>query len=74
MNNQEFKVRPEVLNINSNKPLFYPYSIFVNKCSGTCNNYVCIHMQNYVFLMLLITWMSEYLIWYQDEELMKQDT
>ena len=33
-----YKVRPEILNINSNKPSFYPYSILVNKCSGSCNN------------------------------------
>ena len=38
MNNQECKIRPEIKNINSNEPLFYPYSIKVNKCSGTSNN------------------------------------
>ena len=38
MNNQEFKIRAEIININSNEPLFYPYSIFVNKRSGNCNN------------------------------------
>ena len=27
MNNQECKIRPEIININSNEPLFYPYSI-----------------------------------------------
>ena len=37
MTNQEGKARPEVININSNDPLFYPYSIEVNKCSGRCN-------------------------------------
>ena len=26
------------MNISSNKPSFYPYSILVNKCSGSCNN------------------------------------
>ena len=24
MNNQECKIRPEIININSNEPLFYP--------------------------------------------------
>ena len=24
MNNQEFRARPEIINFNSNKPLFYP--------------------------------------------------
>ena len=38
ISNQECKIRPEVININSNEPLFYPYSILVNKCSVSCNN------------------------------------
>ena len=38
MNNQECRARPKVININSNEPLFYPYSILVDKCSGSCNN------------------------------------
>ena len=37
MNNQECKVRPEIINLNTNKPLFYPYSIKINKCKGSCN-------------------------------------
>ena len=24
--------------MNTNEPVFYPYSIKVNKCSGSCNN------------------------------------
>ena len=31
MNNQECKIRPEILNINSNELSFYPYSIEINK-------------------------------------------
>ena len=38
MKNQECKVRPEIININSNNPMFYPFSIKVNKCNGNCNN------------------------------------
>ena len=38
MNNQECKIRPEIININSHEPLFKPYSIKVYKCSGSCNN------------------------------------
>ena len=38
MNNQECKVRPKIADINSNNPMFYPFSIKVNKCSGNCNN------------------------------------
>ena len=38
INNQECKVRPEIVNVNSNEPLFYPFSIRTSKCSGSCNN------------------------------------
>ena len=38
MNNQKCKVRPKIVDINSNSPMFYPFSIKVNKCSGNCNN------------------------------------
>ena len=38
MSNQECKIGPEEININSNEPLFYPYSVKINKCSGSCNN------------------------------------
>ena len=37
MNNQECKIRPEIININTNEPVFYPYSITINKCKGNCN-------------------------------------
>ena len=36
--NSECKVRQEIININSNNPMFYPFSIKVNKCNGNCNN------------------------------------
>ena len=38
MNNQECKVRPKIVDINSNNPMFYPFSIKINKCSGNGNN------------------------------------
>ena len=38
MNNQVCKVRPEMINVNSNEPVFYPFSIKTSKCSGSCNN------------------------------------
>ena len=38
MNNQECKVRPEIVNVISNEPIFYPFSIKTSKCSGSCNN------------------------------------
>ena len=38
MKYQECKTRPQVVNVNSNNPIFYPFSIKINKCSGNCNN------------------------------------
>ena len=38
MINQACKVRPEIINLNSNEPVFYPFSIKTSKCSGSCNN------------------------------------
>ena len=37
MNNQECKKRSEIININTNEPLFYPYSIRINRCKVGCN-------------------------------------
>ena len=49
MNNQECKAGPEIVIINSNEPSFYPYSVRISKCSGSCNN--MLQYENYVFLM-----------------------
>ena len=38
MKNRQCKVRSEIININSNNPMFYPFSVKINKCSGNCNN------------------------------------
>ena len=38
MENRECKVTSEIINIKSNNPMFYPFSIKINKCSGNCNN------------------------------------
>ena len=38
INNQECKVRPEIVHVNSKEPIFYPFSIRTSKCSGSCNN------------------------------------
>ena len=54
MNKQECKIIPKIIYINSNESLFYPYSILVNKCSGSCNNINNPHGK-YAFLRLLKT-------------------
>ena len=38
MNNQVCKVKPEIINVNSNEPVFYSFSIKTSRCSGSCNN------------------------------------
>ena len=43
-----------MIDINSNGPSFFPYSNEINKCRGTVMT-LMIHMQNYVFLVLLKT-------------------
>ena len=36
--NQEWKTRPQVVNINEDEPVFFSFSIKTSKCSGSCNN------------------------------------
>ena len=38
LKNQECKVRPVIVDINSNNPILYPFSVKINKCGGNCNN------------------------------------
>ena len=38
MNSQECKVRPQIINITGDDPVFFLFSIKKNKCSGSCNN------------------------------------
>ena len=51
MNNLECKVRPEIINVKSDEPVLYPFSIKTSKCSGSCNN-INYRMQKYAFLMM----------------------
>ena len=38
MSSQPCKARTEIFNVNSNNPIFCPFSIKTSKCSGNCNN------------------------------------
>ena len=38
MTNQESKVRPKIINVNGDDPVFFPFCIKTSKCSGSCNN------------------------------------
>ena len=37
MNNQECRVRPQIINVNSKEPMLFLFSIKTSKCSGSCN-------------------------------------
>ena len=38
INNQECKVRDEIVDVSSSNPIFYPFSVKINRCSGNCNS------------------------------------
>ena len=38
INNQECKTRPQVVSVNRDKPVFFPFSTETSKCSGSWNN------------------------------------
>ena len=38
MNNQEFKTRPQVVNVTGDEPVFFPFTIETSKISRSCNN------------------------------------
>ena len=38
INNQKCKVSPEIIGVSSNNPIFYPFSVKINRCSGNCNS------------------------------------
>ena len=38
MINRKCRATPKIIDVNTNDPLFYPYSVKVNECSGSCNN------------------------------------
>ena len=51
MNNQECKTRPQIVNVNRDEPVFFPFSIKTSKCSDVVI-ILTIYMQKFVFLML----------------------
>ena len=53
MNNQECKVRPEIIDINSDGLVFYPFSIKTSKCSGSCS----MEMSVYVLTQIVLSWL-----------------
>ena len=46
MINQECRIRPQIVNVNGDDPLFFPFSIKTSKCSGSCNSSNNLHANN----------------------------
>ena len=76
MENQECKVRPEIINVNSNEPIFYPFSIKTSKCGASCNNIknpyakICVpdvikDLNVTVFNFMSITNETRHIKWYE---------
>ena len=76
MNSQECKVKLAMININTNESLFYPYSVLVNKCSGSCNSInnlyakLCVpdvvkNMNIKVFYLMSKTNETRYVSWHE---------
>ena len=65
MNNEECKIRPEIISLNTNEPMFYPCSIRINKCKGSCNTIndpyakICVHDNENVTVFNLMSRANE---------------
>ena len=71
INNQICKIRAEIVNVNSDEPVFYPFNIKKGKCSGSCNNI------NDPYAKTCVPDLVKNLnakVFNQRQELMKQDT
>ena len=71
MSNQACKARPEVINVNSNNPVFYPFSIKTSKCSGNCNNIN--HPYSKIWVPDIVKNLNVKQVKHDMTELMKQD-
>ena len=38
LKNQKCKVRPKIVDVSSNNPIFYPFSVKIDRCSGNGNS------------------------------------
>ena len=76
MINQECKTKPQIVSVNSNSPIFYPFSIKTNKCSGNCNNInspyrkICVpdiikNLNGKVFNLMSITNEIRFIEWHE---------
>ena len=50
--NEKCMSRPKIIDLNKNEPVFYPYSIKVNKCSG--DNIISMTLWQYFACLILL--------------------
>ena len=49
INNQECKVRPQIVSANDEESVFFPFTIKTSKCSSSCNNINIVYAKLCVF-------------------------
>ena len=74
MNNQECKVRPRIVNVNSEEPVFFPLSIKTSKFRGSCNNINNLYAKLCVLDVAKNLNIKEFNRMSETMKLMKQDT
>ena len=72
---QKCKIRSEIINGNTNEPMFYHYSITINKSKGSCNTFNNIYAKLFVpniikknvkvFNLMLRTNETKYIEWHK---------
>ena len=70
MNNQPCKARPEIINVSTNNPVFYPFSIKTSKYSGDLYAKICVpdvvkDLNIKVFNIMSITNETKNTKWYE---------
>ena len=76
MNNQECKIRPQVVNVSGDESVFFPFSIETSKCSGSCNNInypyakICVpnvvkNLNVKVFNLMSRTYQTRFIAWHE---------
>ena len=76
MSNHECNVRPKIINVNSNNPIFYHFSVKTSKCSGNCNDIndpyakICVpdvvkYLNVKVFTLMSITNETRHIKWHE---------
>ena len=76
INNHECKTRPQVISVNGDEHVFFPFSIETSKCNGSCNNinysyakicvpYVVKNLNVKVFNLMSRTYKTRFIEWHE---------